>query len=207
MGNLRVEYNTSYTNGCRRYVISPKFEYQINGGDLKGDKTGFIEKEVPSSRKPSSIVDPSSSHADEGTRNRHVRHHLSKRVVHHANHDGKDSISNKKTAGAALGETTTDAHEERGADTTSDGNQLDLTIAQMTKKLVLGRSLDQSLTVFAARGITTLLVSFHTFVDDAFGLIVCCRHIESTRANSAERAECWRWCRKFVESAVASISL
>lgn len=137
MGGIsRVEHNTDGTDCRRGDRIGPERQHQVESDDFEGDQESFVEEEVPAGHEAKGVVDPFTGHTNETSRNRVKGCHFSHAVVHEAEETAVGSVGNEQTAGTTTGKTAADTDEEGSADGATDGDELDLTIAQATLKLV-----------------------------------------------------------------------
>lgn len=134
--NLQVQNDANAHDGRNGNLVAPVCQDQVEGRDFKGDEDRLVEEEVPANPETERFVDPVASHADETTRNRHVGSHLGHGVVDQAEHTAVQGVGQEQASRTALDQTVGDGYEGSSTNGTTDGNQLDLTIAQVSSKLI-----------------------------------------------------------------------
>lgn len=104
--------------------------------NLEGDEQCFVEEEVPAGCEAQCFINPMTGQSNKTTANRHVDGHFGDGIVHHAHDDGIEGVGHEKRAGAGFVESTTDTDEQSSADGASDGDQLNLAVAEVALQLV-----------------------------------------------------------------------
>lgn len=151
-----IAHDAGSDDRSSRNIVSPKAQHGDQGGDLEGNQKSLVEEEVPSGHEtvssvshavgvhqhhrfflPESIVDPFTSKTNEATRDGHEDRHFSDAVVDQTKHAGVERVGNEQTAGPTMVKTSTDRDEEGGTDRSTNGQQLNLSVAQAALEVVL----------------------------------------------------------------------
>ena len=133
---LPIENNHGYGYGPDGYVVSPEAEDSVQGSDFKGDQQCLVQEEIPASGKTKSLVDPVTCQTDEAAADGHVNGHFGDGVVHAAHDARVQGVGEQQRERTGLVEGAADADEESGTDGASNGNKLDLAVAQMALQII-----------------------------------------------------------------------
>ena len=101
-----------------------------------GEGRGRDAQEIPADHEAQGIIDKLASETNEASADRIRGRHLSDTVVDHCKNKRLKSIGNEQTTGTAMVKAASNRDEEGGTDRATDGNELDLTIVQVTLEIV-----------------------------------------------------------------------
>jgi hypothetical protein len=134
--HLPVEDNDSGTDSGYRNVIAPELQHKIECCNLKRNKQGLVEEEVPASHKAERVIDPVASHSDKSSRYWHEAGHFGHSVVYQCDDNAVSRVGDKHAQRPTVEQRTTNTHEQCSSDRTTNSDELDLTISKMALQVV-----------------------------------------------------------------------